>query len=64
MKKELVETLKLKNWNELAGKLLAEDREYVKSHPNTMIEALAIEMQLDELAIIKYNTLSHETLFT
>jgi hypothetical protein len=64
LKKELVETLKLKNWSELAGKLLREDREFVKSHLNSITEAVAIEMQLDELAITKSNTQPHETLFT
>lgn len=63
LKKELVEILKSKGWNGLAGRLLMEDRDFVTNHADAMVEALAIEMQLDELAITKENKEPLENLF-
>lgn len=62
LKKELVEILRSKGWKELSGKLLVEDRDFVASRADSATEALAIQMQIDELAISK-GIKEHEGLF-
>lgn len=58
-----MKTLGSQGWINLSGKILAEDRDFITSRINNETKSLAIDIQLDELAVSRQDEETRERIF-